>query len=137
MDRRGDLEGDEGQRRKGPQQRGRGERAAPAVEGRSEQRPVRVGLQDPQLHGVDRRIDAEKVLRREGDEWGDVEGLGVLLPQTHGALVAAVYGNTIGVDLAEGVAHLVQHKDQARTGIAAKIHRQRVEAEAEQARVAQ
>ena len=80
-----------------------------------------VGLQNPQPDAFSRRRNAEMITHRHIDEGRDVKQLVVVLPDTGDADLAGLHRKHVSVDVAEGVADLVDEKGKAAIRAIAKI----------------
>ena len=77
------------------------------------------------------------IAHRHLDEGRDVKQLVLHLPDAGGTRLVGIYREYVGMDIAEGVADLIDDKGKPPVGAIAEIDRQRTEGETEQARVAQ
>ena len=137
MDRRHDLQRHQREGEEGAQQLRRVERAAAAIESCGEQGTFAIGLQDAQPDALLRRQDPEMVAHRHLDEGRDVEQFFLALPHAGIADLVRHYRQHVGMDIAKGVAHFVDHERQLAIGAIAEIDRQRIEGIAEQAGIAE
>src|SRR4051812_5428016 len=110
---------------------------AAAVEGCRQQGAVTVGFENAQPDALSRRHDPEMIAHRHFDEGRDVEQLFLLLPDAGRADLARSYRQHVGVDIAKGVADLVDHQRELATAAIAEIDRERIEAEPEQPGITQ
>ena len=137
VDRRHDLHGDQRESEKRAQQLLGVEPATTAIEGCSEHGAFAVGFQNSQLHALARRQHAKMVAHRHFDERRDVEQLVLLLPHAGRADLVRRHRERVGVDIAEGIANLVDDQPEVAVGLVTEIDGQRIEGIAEQAGIAE
>ena len=110
---------------------------------RARRRPLKVAASRGPSRSVSRmrsltlssgRRNPEMIAHRHLDEGRDVKQLVLLLPDAGGADLARLHRQHVGVDVAEGVADLVDDQRQLAVGAIAEIDRQRIEGVAEQPR---